>query len=312
MAIQTEVWVHDINEQLFMNQEFLKRATDHSPYINNKTVHIPYAGLIAAATKDRAFSSLPGTITQRLDADITYNMSDYTTDPILLSDVEAMQLSYDKRASILKQHTESLSEVIGNQTLYAWAPANSVSGVTRIVRTTGAASTGALASGATGSRSAVTLSDISRAKAILDNDKISPSGRILLVPASIYNAQLLDITEIKQAQMYGSATLPSGVVAQIYGFDIMVRPDVVVYATGATPVIKSVDGSGNVLATNTTDNLGILAFHPDYVSVAKGATKVYIEENKATYYGSLFSALVVHGASKLRADSKGICAIVQQ
>lgn len=305
MALQKEVWISDIQENLFANNEFINRATDHSMWISNKTVHIPQAGANPDVKKNR--SVLPATISQRTDTDLTYDMAEYTTDPILLTNIEELQINYAKRQSVLRQHIDTLGDVIANQTLYAWAP----SGSTRIVRTSGTAVGTALAPTATGNRKAITLADILSLKSVLDNDKVPATGRVLLLPADMYNAQLLAIQDVYQAQSYGSSALPSGVVNRIHGFDIMVRPTVVVYDNTGTPVIKAVDADGTPTTEATTDNLGALAFHPNFVCKAMGTTDVFYDEDKPEYYGSIFSALVMHGAAKLRSDQKGIVALVQ-
>jgi hypothetical protein len=305
MALQKEVWIADIQENLFANNEFITKATDHSMWITNKTVHIPQAGANPSVKKNRTV--LPAAISQRTDTDLTYDMSEYTTDPILLTNIEELQINYAKRQSVLSQHIAALGDVIGNQTLYAWAPA----GAGTYRKTTGSAVSGALAPSATSTRLAITLADIAAAKGLLDAQNIPQNGRILLMPSDIYNSQVLAISDAIQAQSYGQSALPSGVIAKMFGFDIMLRPSVVVYDNSGTPALKAVGASGTPSSPATTDDMACLAFHPNYVAKALGTTDVFYDENKPEYYGSIFSALVMHGASKMRTDQKGIVAIVQ-
>lgn len=304
MALQKEIWIKDIQEQLFANNGFVKMSTDHSAWIDNLYVHIPQAGNAQAVTKNRA--SLPATIAQRTDSDFTYRLNEYSLAPTLLTNIDELQVSYPKRQSILKQQVDALGDCIGNTVLYGWAP----TGSTRIIRTTGANVNTALASGATGSRSAVTISDIARLKSILDNDNVPQMGRKLLMNADMYNTQLMLIDSVASAEKYGSANLPSGVVNRILGFDIVIRPSVLQYSSGGT--LQSISDSGLPTITYTTDNIGCLAWHPDFVSTALGDTKVFFDEDKPEYYGSVFSALQMLGASRLRSDYKGIAALVQQ
>jgi len=305
MALQKEIWISDIQETLFANNEFINRATDHSMWISNKTVHVPQAGAVPTVEKNR--SSLPATIAQRTDTDLTYSMAEYTTDPILLTNIEELQINYAKRSSVLSQHVATLGDVIANQTLYSWAPA----GAGTFRKTTGSAVSTALAPTATSTRLAITLADIAAAKGILDKQNVPQTGRVLIIPADIYNAQLLAIADVYQAQSYGSSALPSGVVNRIHGFDVIVRPSVVVYDNTGTPVLKAVDADGTPTTEATTDNMACLAYHPNFVCKAMGDTKVFYAEDQPEYYGSYFSALQMHGAAKLRTDQKGIVAIVQ-
>lgn len=86
----------------------------------------------------------------------------------------------------------------------------------------------------------------------------------------------------------------------------MARPVVNVYDDSALPVKKAVGAAGAA-----TDHLGALAFQMDYVSFAQGDIKVFADENKPEYYGSIFSAMVMMGGSILRTDQKGVAALVQ-
>lgn len=306
MALQKEIWINDIRENLFANNMFLERATDHSQYVDNKTVHIPQAGSNPGVVKDRAV--FPASISQRTDTELTYDLAEYSSNPILVRDVEDLQVSYDKRMSVMRNHIKKLGDVIANQTLYAWAPA----GATRQVRTTGSAVGTALAPSATGTRNAITLADIASAKAILDKDNVPAAGRVLVIPSDMYNAQLLAIAEVYRADAYGSPNLPSGVVNRIHGFDIIVRPTVLVYDNTGTPVIKAVGDEGTPSSPATTDNLAALAYHPDYVSKAMGTIDVYSDEKNPVYYGDVISAAVMHGAKYLNTGYVGVAAIIQQ
>ena len=303
-VLQTEVWSKDISDNLYMGNEFMNYATDHSMWVNHKTVHIPQAGAKPNTEQNRAI--LPAAITQRTDTDLTYNLANYTTDPILIQNLEELQVSYPKRQSILMNMMASLQFVVSTQTLYAWAP----SGATRWVQTSGSTSTLNLPhTTATGSRKMTTIADITALKSILDKDLVPQTGRILLVPEYMYNVDLLNISGIVQAYQFGQAVAPNGVVARLMGFDIMIRAEVLVY--DSNEVIKAINGDGTLTSPATTDQGAALAFHPKYVCHALGAIIPYYEENSPIYYGSILSAEVNHGASKLYTTQKGVVALIQ-
>lgn len=307
MALQQEIWIKEIKENLFPDDSFMKKATDHSMWVNYRTVHVPQAGAVPGVVQNRGV--VPATVGGRVDTELTYNLNSYTTDPVLVQNFEQLQLSYDKRASVLKNIMSQLQFVVATQTLYAWAP----SGAARIVRTSGSTSTGNLPhSTATGSRKMLTLADVTRAKKRLDDDNVPSSGRILLLNSAMYNNDLLNITGVIYADSFGSPNMPTGVVARLMGFDIMMRSDVVVYDNTGTPVIKAINGDGSITSPASNDNGAALAFHPDYVCHALGGITPFYKEQDPTYYGDIFSAEVAHGSSKLRSDQKGIVAIVQE
>jgi hypothetical protein len=304
MALQKEVWIQDIQENLYQGNEFLTRSVDDSGYISSKTVHLPQSGALASITVNR--SSLPASIAQRTDTELTYSMSEFTIDPTLITDIDSLQVSYDKRMSVLRDHLNGLQDAVASTTLYAWAPSGTAS---RVVSTTGASSSTALAPAVVAGRKAITLADIANARAILDKDNVPQTGRILVIPSDMYNGQILAIDNLMIAQNYGSANLPTGVVKQIYGFDIYIRPAVLVYDNAQT--LKTLNSNGVAASPAATDMLAALAYHPNYVSKALGSIKAFANEDKAEYYGSIFSALVMHGAKYRRTDLKGVVSIIQ-
>lgn len=305
MALDREQWLADIQENLFKDNAIINRAVNHDGFVNYKTVHVPQAGAVPTVTKN--LTSFPATISQRTDSELTYSMDTYYVEPIHIErGQETAFLSYDKRMSVLMNNINWLEEVITNNAIYKWAP----SGATRIVRTTGGA-TGPLAPSATGTRKAITLANILSAKAILDAENVPQSGRILLLPSDMYNVDLLAIADIYQQQSYGQSALPSGVVARIHGFDIMIRSTVLVYDNTATPVIKAVGDTGVPSSPAASDNLAVLAYHPMFVAKAKGNADVFVDDNKPEFYGSIVSALQLFGASKMRTSQVGVVAIVQ-
>jgi hypothetical protein len=306
MALDREQWLADIEENLFKDNAIINRAVNHDGFVNYKTVHVPQAGANPTITKN--LGSFPATISQRTDSELTYSMDTYYVEPIHIErGQETAFISYDKRMSVLKQNIDTLEEVLTNQALYKWAPA----GTGTFVKTTGSAVSSALAPSATSTRLAITLADILSAKAILDAANVPQSGRVLVMPSSMYNGQLLAIQDVYRMDSYGKSALPDGVVNRIHGFDIIIRSTVVVYDNTGTPVLKTVGDNGTPSSPASTDNLACLAYHPSFVAKAKGGADVFINENVAEYYGSVVSALQLFGASKMRTSQTGIVAIVQ-
>jgi hypothetical protein len=311
MSLLQEVWSQTISENLYQNNDFMNRTTDHSMWVKYKTVHVPQAGAKPSVQKNR--SVLPASIGQRTDSELTYNLNQYTTDPILITNLEELQISYQKRMSVLFNMLQQLQFVVSTQTLYSWAPA----GASRIVRTTGSTSALNLPhSTATGSRKMLTFADLTAAKKILDMDNVPQEGRVMLIPAYMYNVDLLNIQGVIYSYAFGQAVAPSGVVARVAGFDIMIRPDVLVYDNAATPVIKAINGDGALTTPAATDNGAILLYHPSFVARALGSITTYYNSGSSgaglpEYYGSIFSAEVMHGASLLYTSQVGVVAIVQ-
>lgn len=306
MAIQKEIWLDQIQDALLPASDFVNQSVDHSGFVDNITVHIPQAGTATAVVKDRTV--LPATIGQRTDTDRTYNLSEYTTDPMVIRDVDEIQSSYDKRASILRDNVNEINKRIGDQTAYTWAGSTLwTTAGGQIVLTTGTAGSTALAPGATGTRKAIKIDDLANAAAKLDGDDVPSEGRFLLMPAKVYHAMLIENASTLLHMDYMNMGLVGDVkVPKIWGFNIIVRSNTVVYADAATPTLKAVGA-----ATATTDHYGVVGWHKDYAANALGAIKVFAESDKADYYGSIVSAMVMHGSTTMRTDGKGIVTIVQ-
>lgn len=310
MALQTEVWVQDIQENLFANNKFMDViGTDDSQYISDLKVHIPQAGANPAVKKNR--NVFPAEIALRPDADLTYNMAQFTTDPILVTNLEELQNSYDKRMSIMKQHISKLGNTVANNTLYSWIPTTvSGAGVTRGVLTSGANQSTFLAPGATGNRKSFAFQDLQKAANILDNDNLDDEERYLIVPANMYWDFYNANTTFQKMLEYGSATQSSGRVPEVAGFKILMRSSIIVFSdANGTP--KTIGDDGIPLATATTDNLGAIAVSKSYVRKAMGAVNVFSAEKRPEYYGDIFSALVMQGAAISRQNQEGVVFISQ-
>jgi hypothetical protein len=305
MALIKEIWVADIQEALNRNADFLPYSIDHSAYIAFGTVHIPQSGANPTVLKNPA--TFPLSISERTDTDRTYLLNQFALEPTLITNLDELQISYDKRQSVLGQQITTLTQRIGDEVAITWT----ATGAANLRDTTGSASGSALAPGATGTRKAVTLEDIAYLAQKLDLDNVDRGGRKLLMSTGMF-WQLMAISDVLRASYNGFQTnvLQTGAVAQLFGFDIMIRPVVSVFADGAT----SPKAYG--AATATTDNLACIAFHTSTVARALGSmTPLYDAgsngNGKPEYLGSIFNMEVMLGSAILRADMKGVAALVQ-
>lgn len=307
MALIKEIWVQDIQESLNRNADFLPYSVDHSAYIAFGTVHIPQSGANPTVVKNPATFPLP--ISERTDADRTYALNQFALEPTLITNLDELQVSYDKRQSVLGQQITTLTQRIGDEVAISWTAI----GAANQVATTGTATGTALAPGATGTRKDVTLADIANLAKKLDMDNVPRGGRKLLMSTDMF-WQLFQISDVLRASYNGFQNQPnviqSGVVGQLFGFDIMMRPVVSVFANGAT----SPKAFG--AATATTDNLACIAFHTSTVCRALGSmTPLYDAgsngNGKPEYLGSIFNMEVMLGSTILRSDMKGVAALVQ-
>lgn len=301
MGVQKEIWQDHIEGNLFKDNEFLLRSVDASEYImeNGKTVHIPQAGATPSIVKNR--STFPATASQRTDTDVTYDLDNYSSDPIHIAKAEERELSYDKRETVLAEHESTLRERFADELLRIWSPSNAAN----IIRTTGAATLAHLDS-ATGNRKKFALADLKAAQLKLDKMKVSKVGRVALFSADMYQQFTDELTVNDKRDFSASYNPETGVIGKLYGFDIMMRADVVQYDNTATPVLKAYGASAA-----TTDNDAVLCWYDKGVERAVGSVEFFDDERNPLYYGDVYSFSVTVGGRKRRADQKGTLAIVQ-
>jgi len=303
MALQTEVWVNDIKENLFSgDNSFMRMAMNHDAFVNDAVVHIPQAGAVPNVEKNR--SVFPATITERADSEKTYNLGSFTVDPIRVRRFDELQTSYQKRQSILRNNINVLNDRMALETMFSWG-VSGAGDVANIVRTTGAASSTALSPGATGTRLAITIADIRKCAQIMDKQNIPSMGRKMLLDSDLWY-QLLEDPTLTSRDYTQASNIETGMVGQLFGFDIMKRSKTNVYDNAAVPVIKAIGSAPAV-----TDNLSGIAWHEDSVCQALGGIYPFLNEGVAENYGDIFSAEIEQGSTICRSDKAGVLALIQ-
>ncbi len=301
MAIQKEIWQDHIEGNLFKNNEFLLASTDAGQYVlQGKVVHIPQAGATANIVKNR--SSLPATVVQRTDTDITYTLDEYTTDPILIPNAETFELSYNKRESVLSEYESSLRQTVADNILVEWSPTG---GLGTIIRTSGVSTASTLA-GTTGNRTKLTVNDLKNAQLQLNKQNVPMEGRYALLSADMFQQLTDDMTATQYRDFSAAYDVKDGVLGRLFGFNIMMRGGVVTYNNDTAPVVNSYGAT-----PAASDNDGVLCWQIGAVERALGQIKFFERIGDPTFYGDVYSVSVRMGARIRRIDAKGIVAIVQ-
>ena len=296
MALQKEIWIKSIVDGLWPDGSFMSKAVNDDQYVSNKTVHVPNAGSASKVVMDR--TTLPATSSKRTDAEITYDLHEFTTDPVLIQFTEELQLSYSKRESVIKEDRANLVNFIEEYMLQQWAPDTD-----KIISTTGA---GVLAhtDKATGNRASLTTDDVLVLMAKFNAEDIPQEGRYLLLDAFMYQQLIKSMSQNEMAAFQACADLKNGVMGKFASFNVMMRSTVLRYATGGAIKKKSDTGAA-------TDNAAGLAWYEGAVSRSKGEVKMFSSTDDPGYYGDIYSFLVNAGGAKRRTDKKGVWVIRQ-
>lgn len=297
MAIQKEIWAAAIVSGLFAQNSFLSKAFNADEYVNQgKTVHIPQAGAPSGVEKGR--SKLPASVSGRTDTDVVFTLEEYTTNPVYISNAETVELSYDKRESVLRQDKLKLQDEVALDFIYKWSPAANY-----CVETTGA-EVAAYTPGATGNRKAICKADVLALMTKFNNDDIPQEGRYLLLDANMYSQLLNDLTANENTAFLASADTQNGILGKLFSFNIMMRSRAALYKADKSPKAWGVESAA-------TDLAAALAWHDQSVCRALGEVKAFENEGDPTWYGDIYSFLVRAGGRILRSDCKGVAALVQ-
>ena len=296
MAINKEIWVNTLVEGFFPDNSFAVRSVDHSVYVDGKTVHVPQAGQAPAVTRNR--TEFPASATKRTDSDLTYNINKYDTAPVQVQALDLVELSYDKRTSIISQSKAALRRAVMEDLLKAWATGNNVARV----RTSGAGEA-AHAPSATGNRKSMSRADVLSVKKAMDLDDIPAEGRCMVLDAVMYNQLLNSLTNAENVAFLAGADPVKGIVGKFMGFDFYMRSSVLICTQGGA--LKSGDAAA-------TDHAAGLAWQTDCVSRALGGVEAFESEKNPLYYGDVLSFAMRAGGTTLRSDKKGVVVICQE
>lgn len=297
MAVQKEIWLNSIVDGLFADNSFLSKAFNADDFVTQgKTVHIPNAGSPSNVVKNR--TSFPATIKHRNDADLTFELDEFTTDPIRLPNADKYELSYNKRESVLGQDKRKLMDEVAKAFIYYWSPSSSY-----VIRTTGPAVAPHLP-GQTNDRKQFVIDDVEALMAAFNDDDVPQENRYLMVDAQMYRQLINSMSDADARAFHALADLKNGVVGKLMSFEVMMRSRVGKYTAALTPKEWT-------SANAATDQAAGLAWHIDSVCRALGEVEMFDDEGNPTMYADVYSFLVRAGGRPMRNDVKGLRAIVQ-
>lgn len=296
MALQKEIWLGTIQENLFPDNSFASKSVDDSGFVDNKKVHIPNAGKPSNVQTNRTV--FPASVETRTDNDLEYDIDELTTDPIRIPNKETVELSYSKRSSVIYNDREELRKNAAVNILHRWA--EKVPSESRVL-TTGLAEKSHV-KGTTGNRLSLVKEDINNLMTFFNEQDIPQTGRHLLLDATMYKQLFASLTAAEGNAFLACADASKGILGNYAGFNIMMR---------STVLTLNADYSINKGEVKATDIAAAFAWQESCVSRAIGDTKMFANEDDAIYFGDIYSFLVRCGGSARRYDKKGIALLCQ-
>ena len=303
MAITREIWTKDIVDNLYKNNDFVKRAFNADMYVlQGKVVHIPVAGAPSAVNKN--VTSFPVTAVKRTDTDITYAIDTFYSTPRHIEQIEKYELAYDKRQSVLGEDQAALKQTAIDSLLYNWLPL-----VANTILTVGA-DTAATVSGGTGNRKSFTKAAFADIKLKFDRANILDEGRVAVLTADHYNQFLASLSDAERVDVGRVADLKTGKVGMYLGIEIYMRSTVGRYrgADGAYVKVDEYD-AGFAASDKTEDRAASLFYQEKAVERALGTVDIFENARQAEYYGDIYSMELRMGG-RIRRDA-GVWAVVE-
>lgn len=311
-----ELFVQDIQEKLFKSNEFLNYITNVSEWLNGRTVHIPQYTHVPSISVD--FENPGGgdydfsdfSADRPAESELTFNVESYQMHPIQVQDFEEMITSYQKFQTVVGQTTKELATRMGSRALYRIA--ESVPAANYFL-TSGNNGTG---NGIDGSND-VMLSheDIKKVAEKMDEDNVPEDSRYIVLPTKMYY-ELLNESQIIRADYFGTQTIDTGEVPELYGIKILKRSTVLATSTSG-------NASGADLLDPFTENFNLknngqqhvaIAFETSAVAAAWNEPQPYTLEGDPYKFGSIVSAQCALGAANARsgADDAGVYLVAHQ
>lgn len=295
MALNISIWQTTLVENFYPDNSFASKSVDDSTFVHAHKVIIPNAGAPSKVQKNRTVK--PASVNQRTDNDLEYEIDELTTDPIYIPNIDTVELSYDKRTSIISNDRAQLQDEAHLNLLERWGKGVPASNV---LLTTGTTERNAHTSDtATGKRKRITKEDLLAIMTRMDADNVPEEGRYLLLDAYMYADLLADLSESDKWMFQNSANMQTGVLGNLYGLNIMKRSKVLRVKTDKTLLPWDEDAVAGEMAA-------ALAWHEKSVSRAMGEVKMFDSTNNPMYYGDIYSFLLRTGGSVRRYDKKGV------
>lgn len=286
MALNKEIWLNQIREGFYPDDSFLQKLTNYDAFVENDKIHIASAGIDPKVLINN--TTYPISVVGRDDDDCVFELDKFETENTIVRRPDAIEYSYDKLESVIRQHRSTLRKAVTMKATHAIAPQTDTDD-TPIVTTSG---------NVIGTRKRLTFADILALKERFDDADIPQDRRYLVLhPKHVSDLLLEDLKIFKDI-----TNIKDGEPLKFAGFGCFSCSTMPTYTTTDDGLEKVEYGK------TATDMFASVAFYADEVFKADGDIYMY-----ATYDDPKERATIV-GFDKrsivLPIRGKGIGAIV--
>lgn len=286
MALNKQIWINQLKEGFYPERNFLNKVENFTDLVDNDTLHFPSAGIDPKVLVNN--STYPIKIVGRDDEDNAIVLDKFETENTIVRRPDAIEYSYDKLDSVIRQHRSTLQTSTARKAAHAFAPESDTID-TPLILTSGAKAKG---------RKRMMFEDLLALKERFDDALIPLEERyIILHPRHVTDLLLEDMKLFKEL-----TDIKDGEPMTFAGFGC--------YQFPFMPTYKESGGSYVEVAYDDeqTEHFASVAFYSHEVMRADGEIYMYSRyddpEERGTVVGfdKRFIALPIRG--------KGVGAIV--
>jgi hypothetical protein len=267
VGVNKEIWLPLIMEGFYLMGEWITRSVDMSAFVEYDVINLAEAGVDPDVLINTTTFPIP--MAQRTDAYKALTLDTYDSENTVVRNVEAMEVAYDKRASVTRQHQKAIFDKFCLKVAHSWCP-NAHSALTPIIAATGADNGDGL--------KRMKLADILSLQKAFNKARIPQRGRCLLLCSEHLSDLLLEDKDLFKTY----ANIKEGSVARIYGFDT--------YVEEATPTFNKTTGvkvAFGAAPAPATDTHSSIAWQEDEVMRADGSVDMFLRANDPEQRGDV-------------------------
>jgi len=119
-GISPEIWLAEVMEDFRPNTSFISEARNLDAWVNANSINLAEAGADPAVLENNAI--FPISMAQRADTPFNIALDTHDTETTVVQNLEQVEASYDKMASVVAGHKAALQKRAGLKAAYKWAP----------------------------------------------------------------------------------------------------------------------------------------------------------------------------------------------
>lgn len=258
-GINKEIWISEILEGFYPDGSFLSEPSDLSAFVEYNTINLADAGADPNVLINNTTYPIP--VNTRTDIPHAIPLDTFDTENTVVRNIEEIESAYDKLASVVRQHKNSLLATASKKAAHAYAP-NADSVYTPVLP----------ASGSSGSK--IKLDDIITLRNRFDKVNMPNQGRVLVLHPDHF-AQLQ-----KEDMLLFKGFMQNDPGFNLFGFKVYVYSD--------TPKYDKTNGTKLPYgASSANETISSVTFVNSEVMKAMGTIEMFAIQNDPQVRGDI-------------------------